>query len=185
MLLNGEQMANIDSMLDDILTREGGFVNNPADRGGATNYGITQATLGDWLGRPASVADVQALTPNEAKQIYAKNYFTGPKLDQLPDLIQPVMLDAAVNSGPGKSVKWLQTVLNNNGYGPLTVDGGIGPKSIAAANAAAAAMGTDLNKALIEIRRTFLQSLAQNNPSQQQFEKGWMNRCDALETQYA
>lgn len=177
-------MADIDSMLDDILVREGGFVNNPNDRGGATKYGITQATLSNWLGRPASVAEVQALDTATAKAIYRKNYFTGPHLDQLPDLIQPVMLDAAVNSGPGQSIKWLQKVLNANNYGPLTVDGGIGPKTVAAAEAAAEAMGTDLNKALIEIRRAFLQSLVANNPSQQQFEKGWMNRCDALEAEY-
>lgn len=178
-------MASIDTMLDDIILREGGFVNDPADRGGATNYGITQATLSDWLGRQASIADVQGLTTDEAKQIYAKNYFTGPKLNQLPELIQPVMLDAAVNSGVGRSIKWLQTVLNETGHGPLTVDGGIGPQTIAAANAAAAAMGADLNKALIDIRRTFLQALVQKDPSQKKFENGWMNRCAALETEYA
>lgn len=177
-------MADIDSILDGILTREGGYVDNAADRGGPTNYGITQATLSAWLGRPATIAEVQALDAATAKAIYTKNYYTGPHLDQLPDLIQPVMLDAAVNSGPGHAVKWLQQVLNDNGHGPLTVDGGIGPATIAAANAAVAAMGTGLNRALIEMRRTFLQQLAVNDPSQQQFEKGWMNRCDALEAQY-
>lgn len=176
-------MADIDSMLNDILTREGGFVNNAADRGGPTNYGITQATLSTWLGRPASLADVQGLDAATAKAIYSKNYYTGPHINQLPDLIQPVMLDAAVNSGPGQAIKWLQQVLNANGYGPLTVDGGIGPKTVAAAQAATV-MGTALNKALVEIRRTFLQSLAQNDPSQQQFERGWMNRCNALEATY-
>lgn len=171
-------------MLDDILTREGGYVNNAADRGGPTKYGITQATLGQWLGRPATVAEVQDLDADTAKAIYRQTYFTGPHLDQLPDLIQPVMLDAAVNSGPGHAVKWLQQVLNDNGYGPLGVDGGIGPRTVAAATTAAREMGTALNKALVEIRRTFLLSLAQNDPSQQQFEKGWMNRCDALEADY-
>lgn len=177
-------MADIDSMLNDIITREGGYVNNAADRGGPTNYGITQKTLGAYLGRPATVADVQNLTVDTAKAIYSANYYTGPKINQLPDLIQPVMLDAAVNSGPGQSIKWLQQVLNSNNYGPLTVDGGIGPKTVAAADAAATAMGAALNKALVEIRRTFLQQLCANNPSQQVFEKGWMNRCNALETEY-
>lgn len=64
------------------------------------------------------------------------------------------------------------------------MDGGIGPKTIAAANAAVTAMGTALNAALVEKRRAFLVALAQANPSQQRFEKGWMNRCDALETEY-
>jgi lysozyme family protein len=172
-------------MLDGIVSREGGYVNNPDDRGGPTNYGITQATLSAWLGRPASVAEVQNLDVATAKAIYARNYYTGPHIDQLPSLIQPVMLDAAVNSGPGKAVQWLQQVLNASGYGPLAVDGGIGPATIAAANAAATAMGPALNKALIEIRRSFLQGLATSNPSQAVFEKGWMARCDALENEYA
>lgn len=84
-------------MLDGIIAREGGFVDNPADHGGATSYGITQAALSTWLGRPASVAEVRALDVDTAKAIYARNYFTAPHLDQLPTLIQPVMLDAAVN----------------------------------------------------------------------------------------
>ncbi|HLO78113.1 MAG TPA: glycosyl hydrolase 108 family protein, partial [Magnetospirillum sp.] len=115
-------MADLDSMLNDILAREGGFVNNPADHGGATNYGITQATLSAWLGRSATIDDVRNLGADTAKAIYRRTYFIGPHLDQLPELIQPVMLDAAVNSGPGQAVKWLQTVLNANGHGPLAVD---------------------------------------------------------------
>lgn len=177
-------MADIDSMLDEILLREGGYVDNSADRGGPTKYGVTQATLSAWLGRPASVEDVRNLTTDTAKAIYTKQYFVGPHLDQLPDLIQPVMLDAAVNSGPGHAVKWLQQVINDNGHGPVMVDGGIGPATVAAANAAAAAMGAGLNRALVETRRAFLQHLAVNDPSQQQFEQGWMARCDALEAQY-
>lgn len=178
-------MADIDSILDDILGREGGYVNNSADRGGPTNMGITQTTLGQWLGRPASIADVQGLTVETAKAIYTANYYTKPHLDRLPELIQPVMLDGAVNSGPGASVKWLQEVLNANGYGPLSVDGGIGPATIAAANQAAAKMGPAFNTALIEVRRAFLVSLGRNDPSQQQFEKGWMARCDSLEETYS
>ncbi|MBC7951348.1 MAG: hypothetical protein H7Z12_05925 [Rhodospirillaceae bacterium] len=178
-------MADIDSMLDEILRREGGYVNNAADRGGPTNLGITQTTLSTWLGRPATIEDVQTLSAETAKAIYSANYFSKPKIDKLPDLIQAVMLDAAVNSGPGAAIKWLQKVLNDNNYGPLTVDGGIGPASIAAATKAAAEMGPALNKALIEVRRAFLQGLVQKNPSQQQFEKGWMARCDSLEATYA
>ncbi|MGE5514537.1 MAG: glycoside hydrolase family 108 protein [Bacteroidota bacterium] len=177
-------MADIESMLSDIVAREGGFVDLGADRGGATKYGITERELGVWLGHPASVADVQALDVDTAKAIYRKNYYLAPHIDQLPDLIQPVMLDAAVNSGPGQAVRWLQAVLNANNYGPLTEDGGIGAKTIAAASAAASAMGAALNTALIEARRAFLQHLAMNDPSQQEFEKGWMNRCDELQTQY-
>lgn len=178
-------MADIDSMLNDILRREGGYVNNAADRGGPTNMGITQTTLSAWLGHAATIDDVKNLTADTAKAIYNANYFTKPKLDKLPALIQPVMLDAAVNSGPGAAIKWLQQVLNDHSYGPLTVDGGIGPASIAAANKAAEDMGPALNGALIDVRRAFLMGLIEKNPSQQQFEKGWMARCDALDASYS
>lgn len=178
-------MVDIDSILDGILAREGGFVDNPADHGGATNLGITQAELSAWLGRPATVAEVQGLSRDDAKAIYRKDYYHTPKIDQLPESIQPVMLDAAVNSGPGQSIRFLQEVLNDQGYGPLAVDGGIGPATLAAAAKADAALGKCLAGALIAKRRAFLQQLAVNNPSQQRFEAGWMARCDALAAQYA
>lgn len=178
-------MADLDSILNDIIAREGGFVNDPADHGGATNMGVTQATLSDWLGRPATIDEVKAMTADTAKAIYASNYFIKPKIDQLPKAIQPVMLDAAVNSGPGQSIRFLQQVLNDAGYGPLTEDGGVGPMTVAAAGKADAAMGAELVRALVERRRGFLLRLAENNPSQQRFQAGWMARCDELETQYA
>lgn len=178
-------MADIDSMLGDVLTREGGYVNNPHDPGGPTNFGITQATLSAWLGRPATVDEVQAMTADTARAIYKQNYYTKPMIDHLPDVIQPCMLDAAVNSGPSHAVQWLQQVLNDNNYGPLTVDGGLGPKSIAAATTAAAAMGDGLARALIEKRRQFLQGLCAANPGEQVFLAGWMNRLDGLESQLA
>jgi lysozyme family protein len=59
-----------DAILAAILRREGGFVNHPADRGGPTHYGITQATLQAWRGRAVSEEDVRALSVEEAKAIY-------------------------------------------------------------------------------------------------------------------
>lgn len=182
--MRGGIMDDLDSMLDDIITREGGYVNNPADRGGATNYGITQATLSAFNGSPASVADVQALSVDQAKAIYRQNYYLKPGLDKLPALIQPVMLDAAVNSGPVQSIKFLQQVLNDSGFGPLTVDGAIGQKTIDAANAAASQLGAELNSRLVAKRRAFLMGLVSSRPSNAVFEKGWMARCDQLEQQY-
>ena len=178
-------MADIDSMLDEIITREGGYVNNPNDPGGPTKYGITQATLSAYLGRPAGVADVQGLDQATAKAIYAANYLRKPGIDKLPDLIQPVMLDAAVNSGPGQSVRFLQQVLNDCGYGPLAVDGGLGPATNGAAAKAAADLGKDLNRRLVEKRRAFMQGLVATHPGDAVFEKGWMARCDQLESEYA
>ena len=63
---------SLDAMIDRLLEREGGFVNHPADRGGATNWGVTQGTLAAWRGYPVSVADVHALTRDEARAELAK-----------------------------------------------------------------------------------------------------------------
>ena len=55
------QMANVADLIDDILRREGGYVNHPADKGGPTNFGITQDTLSRYIGRQALISDVKNL----------------------------------------------------------------------------------------------------------------------------
>jgi lysozyme family protein len=68
-------MNAIDTILDEIIRREGGYVNHPADRGGPTKYGITAQTLGRWrkLDRPATATEVKALTETEARAIYRQH----------------------------------------------------------------------------------------------------------------
>jgi len=122
-------MNPIDTILDEIIRREGGYVNHPADRGGATNFGITAQTLGAWrkLGRAATAAEVQALTETEARAIYRQQYITGPGFEAIthPGLLH-LLVDAGVNSGPKRAVQWLQSALG------VTADGVIGPKTRAA-----------------------------------------------------
>ena len=126
-------MNAIDTILDEIIRREGGYVNHPADRGGPTNFGITAQTLGNWrqLGRPATAAEVQALTEAEALAIYRQQYITGPGFEAIthPALLH-LLVDAAVHSGPKRAVQWLQTSLG------VAADGVIGPKTRAALAAA-------------------------------------------------
>ena len=169
---------DIDQAIDSVLRREGGYVNNAADRGGPTNMGITQATLSAWLGHPASIDEVKGLTQETARAIYRQNYIHRPKIDQLPDLIQPLVFDGAVNSGPPNSIKWLQQTINDRGFGPVTADGGIGPMTVAAAQKACDAEGRDFAVAVIDKRRAFLQALVARDPRQRRFLAGWMNRCD-------
>jgi len=109
-------MTPIDTILDEIIRREGGYVNHPSDRGGPTNFGITAQTLGAWrkLGRPATAAEVQALTETEARAIYRHQYITGPGLDVIthPGLLH-LLVDAGVHSGPKQAVQWLQSALGD------------------------------------------------------------------------
>ncbi len=107
-------MTPIDTILDEIIRREGGYVNHPDDRGGPTKFGITAQTLGAWrkLGRPATAAEVQALTETEAMAIYRQQYITGPGFDAVthPGLLH-LLVDTAVHSGPKRAVQWLQAAL--------------------------------------------------------------------------
>ena len=98
----------VEDMIDDILRREGGYVNHRADRGGPTNYGVTLGTLRRWRGDPTlTAADVKALTREEAREIYRADYFTGPGIDRLPPPLHPQTFDMAVNTGPAKAVELL------------------------------------------------------------------------------
>jgi len=99
-------MNLIDTILDEIIRREGGYVNHPDDRGGSTNFGIAAQTLGEWrkLGRPASAAEVQALTKDEARALYRQQYITGPGFEAIthPGLLH-LLVDTAVHSGPKRA----------------------------------------------------------------------------------
>lgn len=78
-----------------VLAREGGFSNNPADPGGATNFGISQ--------RAYPSVDIKALTVAEAKAIYHHDYWLAIGAENLPDDIKLIAFDTAVNSGPAEA----------------------------------------------------------------------------------
>lgn len=163
--------------IDVILQHEGGFVNHKADRGGPTNLGITQATLSKWLGRKASIEEVRNLTREEAREIYETNYLTGPRIHLLPESIRTQVLDMSVNHGPKNAIRMLQRVLNAAGFGPVDVDGVLGPQSRNAAERAAARMGSVLPNALVEERVRFFEAIVARDASQKVFLKGWVSRA--------
>ena len=111
--------------LDIVLAAEGGYVDNPLDAGGATNMGITRATLARWRGVvPASdlpKAEVRALTRAEAAAIYEARYWRRVAGPELPAGLDLALFDYAVNSGPVRAVKTLQTALG------VVADGLVGP----------------------------------------------------------
>jgi lysozyme family protein len=166
----------VEQMIDDVIRREGGFVNHPQDRGGPTNFGITQEALSRYLGRPASIDDVRRLSRMRAREIYRRDYFERPRIDQLPQRIQPFVFDAAVNHGPGRAIRFVQQVCDAAGFGPLTLDGQCGPRTRQAAAAADRAMGDWLLAALVEERRNFYLALVERDPGQRVFLRGWLNR---------
>jgi lysozyme family protein len=109
-----------------VLIDEGGsrFTNSPKDRGGPTRWGVSLAALTDWRGHPCTADDVAQLLEPEARAIYRAKYW--PPGDQLPAGVDYMLFDAAVNCGRSKAAKFLQTALK------VTVDGAIGPATLAA-----------------------------------------------------
>ncbi len=154
--------------LKDILRREGGFVDHPADRGGATNFGITAATLGDWrgLGRPASREEVKALTEREARAIYTKRYLKDPGFDQIKNAkLRDLLLDCAVHHGPSRAKRWFEEAMS----GPS-----VGRKAPSLRMTAATAQ--KVRMAILAKRIIFFGELITNDPRQAVFAKGWMRR---------
>jgi len=101
-------MSRFRICLDRVLKHEGGFVNHPKDPGGATNFGITQATLADFRKKPVTVAEVKSMTKDEAGEIYRWRYWSPPLCEALPEGVDYMVFDLAVNSGVSRAVKFLQ-----------------------------------------------------------------------------
>ncbi len=113
--------------VDLIFRHEGGFVDDPADPGRATNMGITLGTLAAVRGTPVSREDVQNLTRDEARQIYRAQYWNALGCDSLPAGIDLVVFDFGVNAGVARSAKLLQQLVH------VEADGEIGPITVGAA----------------------------------------------------
>jgi lysozyme family protein len=109
-----------------VLANEGGYVDDPADAGGATKYGITAKTLGHVRGKDVSAADVSALTEVEAKAIFQAQYWMPIHGDTLPSGVDYAVFDAAIHSGPRQAALWLQEAI------PVEADGILGPVTLAA-----------------------------------------------------
>lgn len=179
-------MKSIDQMIRDVLVREGGYIDHPSDRGGPTNYGITQKTLSRYYGRAATTAEVKALSIDVAEEIYKRNYFYGPSIDSLDETLQPFIFDSAVNHGPRRAIKFLQSVCNQAGCDPrLSEDGAIGPNTRRGINWALKEMGDTFLEALIEERKNFYLVIVAARPSQKIFLEGWMNRIKEFEQEVA
>ncbi len=183
-------MQSVTDIAREIVTREGGFVNDPDDPGGATKYGVTLVTmrrLGLDLtadGR-VDVADVRAMSRDRAVDLYVKHYFDRPRLADLPEALQPSIFDMYVNAG-GNAVKILQRLLIDMGH-DLTDDGAVGPQTIAAAHAAAATDPVLFADAYAIARRNYYYALADSRPQSRKFAStrtggkgGWILRAESF-----
>lgn len=172
----------IDTLIDAVLDREGGYTNNPADRGGETKYGITAAVAR----ANGYTGAMRALPEATARAIYAKLYWTQPRFDAVATHAPAVaaeLFDTGINMGTATAASFLQRALNalNRGavdYPDMPVDGHVGDTTIAALAAFLArrkAGGEDvLRKALDALQGERYVALAERRPADEAFLYGWL-----------
>lgn len=181
-------MQTVREIATGIVAREGGYVNDPDDPGGATNFGVTIHTMrrlgldltGD--GRVDS-RDVRRLTRQQAVDIFIKHYFERPLIGELPRLLQPSVFDMYVNAG-GNAVKILQRLLRDGGY-DVAVDGALGPQSLTAVGDAMRKGAADFVDAYGIARRNYYFRLADRRVASRKYARnraggkgGWIVRAE-------
>lgn len=164
---------HFDKAFDEIIKVEGGYVNDPADRGGETMYGIT-VKVARAAGYNGAMRD---LPLDVAKQIYKTNYWDSLKLDDIAKKSPPVAhecFESAVNCGIMAAAKWLQTAINAlSKTATLTVDGKVGAATVAALEQRDAAHVVKL----LNIQQGYhYLNLSVKSPSQKKFLRGWLKR---------
>ena len=185
-------MRNVWQMAEEIVAREGGYVNDPDDPGGATNFGVTIHTLrrlgldlnGDGV---VDAADVRALTRAQAVELFITHYWRRPRIDALPEMLQPSVFDMYVNAG-SNAVRILQRLLVDMGY-DIDVDGAIGPQTIRAAQTAADMAPDHITDAYGIARRDYYYTLAERRPASRKYARrrdggkgGWIVRAEEFLT---
>lgn len=159
--------TSFDTALERTLGFEGGLSDNALDRGGRTNYGITQVTYDRWRSaKNLPCRPVDLIEDNEVRDIYHEEYWETCNCDALPERLAAVVFDMAVNSGPWNAKLTLQRALGTKG------DGVIGPETIRLANDA----GEEAVLRFLKRRACFIEDLLQTRPSQVAFLSGWIGR---------
>ncbi|ATD63697.1 hypothetical protein CNX70_08055 [Janthinobacterium svalbardensis] len=175
-------------VIDDVLRTEGGYVNDPQDKGGETNFGITVA-VARANGYTGPMRDLPVAL---ARAIYTARYITGPKFDQVLAMhagIGAELIDTGVNMGPRVAAEFLQRWLNGFNdtgarYPALTVDGNLGTQSLGALAAFLAWRGqegaTVMLRALNGLQAARYLDITEANKTQRRFLFGWLRTRVAL-----
>ena len=155
-------LINFDEIIEITLEHEGGYVHDPNDLGGETNFGIAKRFYPD--------EDIKNLTKDRAKDIYKQDYWDKNKVDEMPEQLKHIYFDMCVNQGKGTTVKILQRTCNAKGR-DLKVDGGLGPMTLGAIK--------ETNPSLDRVRCYRLKhyyDLVNRKPEQERFLFGWYRR---------
>jgi len=155
-------LTEFNDIIEVVLHHEGGYVNDPVDPGGETNFGIAKRSHPD--------VDIKNLTKDGAKEIYKEHYWDKNKVDDLPKELKHIYFDMCVNQGKSRAVKILQRAANAKGA-DLKVDGGLGPMTLRA-----------ILKSKVELQRVrayrikYYADLVTRKPDLEKFYFGWFKR---------
>lgn len=162
-------MAKAELLKDFILKWEGGFSDHPADRGGATNKGITLVTFQQFYGKDSTVDDLRSMTDVQWLHIFKTGYWDRWKADEIESQsVANILVDWVWASGV-YGIKEPQKLLG------LTADGIVGPATLKAVNSQDA---KEFFEKLKEARISFVERIVASNPSQKVFLNGWKNRIN-------
>lgn len=156
-------LNNFDTALQFVLREEGLFSDNPKDPGGATKYGCTKRTWEAWVGHEVTVDVIRNLKVSDVAPLYKEKYWDACKCSELPNGVDLCVFDMAINSGPTRAIKTLQSCLN------IGADGVIGPGTILVAKSKDTAKLID---SFCGARHSYLISL----PTFDTFGRGWTRR---------
>lgn len=186
-------MRTIKAIIDDVIKAEGGYVNDPRDRGGETNWGITDA-VARADGYTGAMRD---LPRQRAFDIYQRLYVQRPGFDHVATISEPIaaeMVDTGVNMGPVVAARFAQRALNvlSNGgkdYAPVVVDGQFGPASRTALTAFLKKRGVLGEKRLLALlnalQGTRYVELAEGRAANTAFMFGWLARITDAKSAHA
>jgi lysozyme family protein len=171
----------IDQYIDELIRKEGGYVNHPNDRGGPTNWGITEQVARAWGYR----GDMKTLPRQTAVEIYKSRYWVQPKFDQVNRLspaIAEELLDTGVNMGPGVASRFLQRALNTlnvqeSRFPDISVDGAIGQMTLNALDTFLKWRGKDAETVMLRMlnaqQSVRYMEIAERDKKQESFQFGW------------
>lgn len=183
-------MVDVQQIAREIVAREGGYVDDPDDPGGATKHGVTVHTmrrLGLDLDHDGDVDrdDVRRMTRDRAVGIFLEHYYRRPSIDLLPEVLRASVFDMYVNAG-AQAVKLLQRLLRDMGWA-VTVDGVLGPQTLRAAEEAAAQAPDHIADAYAIARREYYLALADRRPASRKYARrrdggkgGWIMRAESF-----
>lgn len=161
-------MTSFAKLVGPLLKREGGYVNHPRDRGAATNMGITQRTYTMWrVSQNLGYKDVRDITKAEATAIYKVKYWDEARCEDVPESLQEIHFDSAVNHGVSRAIKLLQEASG------VVVDGIFGAKTLAASTKIDVHL---LFARYVIARYDFYGEIIDRDRSQLEFITGWMRR---------